>query len=251
MPLDRYGVLVGRAVDRRREGRSDSPHYQVLMSAGGASFRVAVNVQVAAPAVGPAVPGGRRPSAPGHRGPAGATARLARPAARAGRPVRWTSSGATCSTRPDAHPAAGRARSRQRPGRPARPLRRARDRRPGRGALRLRSALGAGAGQGQDLRLRARQRRPRHPHEPGQRRPVPRRRRGLAGRRPAAAPPGANPAGSRSSWPSRARRGTPTTSPGTPSSGGPQAGIDPPVRIIARAGQPVRPGARRWRGCCC
>jgi len=29
MPLNKYGVLVGRAVDCRREGGPDSPHYQV------------------------------------------------------------------------------------------------------------------------------------------------------------------------------------------------------------------------------
>ncbi len=43
MALDRYGVLVGRAIRRRREGGTDSPHYQVQVAAGG-DFRIAVNV---------------------------------------------------------------------------------------------------------------------------------------------------------------------------------------------------------------
>ncbi len=45
MPLKSYGVLVGRAVDRRREGGSGSPHYQVRLDGGGMSYRIAVNVQ--------------------------------------------------------------------------------------------------------------------------------------------------------------------------------------------------------------
>jgi uncharacterized protein YukJ len=45
MALDRYGVLVGRAVDRRREGGTDSPHYQVRMTVGAQSYRVAVNAK--------------------------------------------------------------------------------------------------------------------------------------------------------------------------------------------------------------
>ena len=44
MPLNKYGVLVGRAVDSRREGGTDSPHYQVRIDAGGTSYRIAVNV---------------------------------------------------------------------------------------------------------------------------------------------------------------------------------------------------------------
>ena len=44
MPLKNYGVLVGRAVDSRREGGTDSPHYQVRIDAGGTSYRIAVNV---------------------------------------------------------------------------------------------------------------------------------------------------------------------------------------------------------------
>ena len=45
MPLKSYGVLVGRPVERRREGGSDSQHYQVRLSDGaGTSYRAAVNV---------------------------------------------------------------------------------------------------------------------------------------------------------------------------------------------------------------
>jgi uncharacterized protein YukJ len=44
MSLSSYGVLVGRAVDCRREGRSDSPHYQVRIDAAGTGHRIAVNV---------------------------------------------------------------------------------------------------------------------------------------------------------------------------------------------------------------
>lgn len=44
MPLTGYGALVGAAVGRRREGGTDSPHYQIQVRAGGVDFRVAVNV---------------------------------------------------------------------------------------------------------------------------------------------------------------------------------------------------------------
>ncbi len=44
MPLNKYGVLVGRAVDCRRESGTDSPHYQVRIDAAGTSYRIAVNV---------------------------------------------------------------------------------------------------------------------------------------------------------------------------------------------------------------
>ena len=44
MPLARYGVLAGRVVDRRAEGGTDTPHYQVQLAAGEEQFRVAVNV---------------------------------------------------------------------------------------------------------------------------------------------------------------------------------------------------------------
>jgi uncharacterized protein YukJ len=44
MPLARYGVLVGRAIDRRSEGDIDTPHYQIHVRGGGVEFRVAVNV---------------------------------------------------------------------------------------------------------------------------------------------------------------------------------------------------------------
>ena len=46
MPLKKYGVLVARAIERRREGGTDSPHYQIRLADGvGASYRAAVNVQ--------------------------------------------------------------------------------------------------------------------------------------------------------------------------------------------------------------
>jgi uncharacterized protein YukJ len=44
MPLARYGVLAGRVIDRRAEGGTDSPHYQIHLRGGDADFRVAVNV---------------------------------------------------------------------------------------------------------------------------------------------------------------------------------------------------------------
>src|SRR5688572_163396 len=44
MPLNKYGVLVGRAVESRREGGTDSPHHQVRIDAAGTSYRLAVNV---------------------------------------------------------------------------------------------------------------------------------------------------------------------------------------------------------------
>lgn len=46
MPLKSYGVLAGRAVDRRREDGAGTPHYQIhLVDAAGVSYRVAVNVK--------------------------------------------------------------------------------------------------------------------------------------------------------------------------------------------------------------
>ncbi len=45
MPLNHYGVLVGRALDRRREGSTDTPHYQIhLGTDGGEQYRIAINV---------------------------------------------------------------------------------------------------------------------------------------------------------------------------------------------------------------
>lgn len=45
MPIDNYGVLVGAALERRREPGEDTPHYQILLDAAGAKYRIAVNVQ--------------------------------------------------------------------------------------------------------------------------------------------------------------------------------------------------------------
>jgi uncharacterized protein YukJ len=44
MPIERYGVLRGRAVDARRETGSDTPHYQIRIEADS-SYRIAVNVK--------------------------------------------------------------------------------------------------------------------------------------------------------------------------------------------------------------
>jgi uncharacterized protein YukJ len=46
MPLRSYGVLAGRAVDRRREGSKDTPHFQMQLTDDvGTHYRIAVNVQ--------------------------------------------------------------------------------------------------------------------------------------------------------------------------------------------------------------
>jgi len=46
MPLKTYGVLIARAVDTRREGSVDTPHYQIhLTDDQGTHYRVAVNVK--------------------------------------------------------------------------------------------------------------------------------------------------------------------------------------------------------------
>lgn len=44
MPIARYGVLVGRAIQRRL-GTGDSPHYQILMIDDDTDYRIAVNVR--------------------------------------------------------------------------------------------------------------------------------------------------------------------------------------------------------------
>ncbi|MFE9633395.1 DUF2278 family protein [Streptomyces sp. NPDC006463] len=46
MPLKKYGVLAARAIDRRREGSSDTPHYQIHLTDNvGTHYRAAVNVE--------------------------------------------------------------------------------------------------------------------------------------------------------------------------------------------------------------
>ena len=46
MPLEGYGVLTAAAVDRRREGSGDTPHYQVhARDDDGVDYRVAINVK--------------------------------------------------------------------------------------------------------------------------------------------------------------------------------------------------------------
>lgn len=45
MPLKAYGVLIARAVDTRREGATNTPHYQIhLQDDAGTDYRAAVNV---------------------------------------------------------------------------------------------------------------------------------------------------------------------------------------------------------------
>jgi uncharacterized protein YukJ len=45
MSLSSYGVLTAAAIGRRREGATDSPHYQIhVVDRAGAHFRIAVNV---------------------------------------------------------------------------------------------------------------------------------------------------------------------------------------------------------------
>ena len=46
MALDGYGVLKGKAVDRRREGSSSTPHFQIRVAdVAGTDYRIAVNVK--------------------------------------------------------------------------------------------------------------------------------------------------------------------------------------------------------------
>ncbi|MFG3052761.1 DUF2278 family protein [Kitasatospora sp. NPDC048239] len=46
MPIKKYGVLAATAVERRREGSTDTPHYQIhLRDAHGTDYRAAVNVE--------------------------------------------------------------------------------------------------------------------------------------------------------------------------------------------------------------
>jgi uncharacterized protein YukJ len=44
MPIAYYGVLVGPVVERRREGSSGAPHYQLRLRVDAVDYRVAVNV---------------------------------------------------------------------------------------------------------------------------------------------------------------------------------------------------------------
>lgn len=46
MPLRAYGVLSGRVIDRRREGSTDTPHFQIhVVDDAGTHYRVAVNAK--------------------------------------------------------------------------------------------------------------------------------------------------------------------------------------------------------------
>ena len=157
MPLKGYGVLKGKAIDARREDNQSSPHYQVHVLAAGTHYRLAVNVKsVAMPSeLMFLVNDNFQHPITAHleRSPGRVSPRWR--ARRAGR--RWISSAATCSTIWTCGPFPHPARARQRPQRPARALRHARDPGARRQDLHLRPALGAGADdQGQDLRLPAR-----------------------------------------------------------------------------------------------
>ena len=135
MALRSYGVLQGRAVGRRREDASDSsPHFQIhVVDEAGTDYRIAVNVlsqQAPSELLYLAVDDFRHPITA--LLPARVRLDAAARPARAARTS--TSSAATSSTRSRMRPlppdVSGPG---QRPGRPARPLRRAGDRRrPGR-----------------------------------------------------------------------------------------------------------------------
>lgn len=47
MPIHNYGVLKGRVIRGRPERRGSTPHYQILVAAGGTLFRVAVDTRSA------------------------------------------------------------------------------------------------------------------------------------------------------------------------------------------------------------
>jgi uncharacterized protein YukJ len=45
MPLNAYGVLIARPLERRREGSSDTPHFQIHAVDGDVHYRIAINVK--------------------------------------------------------------------------------------------------------------------------------------------------------------------------------------------------------------
>jgi uncharacterized protein YukJ len=45
MPVRNYGVLKGRVLERRQERQHGTPHFQLLLDAGGTRFRVAVGTR--------------------------------------------------------------------------------------------------------------------------------------------------------------------------------------------------------------
>ena len=45
MPLNAYGLLIARPLERRREGSSDTPHFQIHAVDGDVHYRIAVNVK--------------------------------------------------------------------------------------------------------------------------------------------------------------------------------------------------------------
>ena len=189
MPLRSYGVLTARVVDRRREDHDDSPHFQIeLADERGTRLPAAVNVKsqespsellylVDEDFRHPITDRCRRP--PSGLDAAAARARRARPRLHPGQPLR---------------PGGDAVAARRTPPGPDNDLADLLDHYVQRAVADPQAVLyvfgerwGPEAHQRQDLRLRAGQRRPRHPHEPGQQRRLPPRRRGVAGRR--AAPP--------------------------------------------------------------
>ena len=57
MPLDAYGVLIATPVELRRESSADTPHFQIhVVDDAGVDYRIAVNVEVPAVALGADVP---------------------------------------------------------------------------------------------------------------------------------------------------------------------------------------------------
>ena len=190
MPLSSYGVLKARAVDRLREGSSDdSPHFQIhVVDDDGTSYRIAVNVlSQLAPSellylavddfrhpLTALLPGAAAwtplPSMPGAANLDFIRGNLFDPAMMRPLPPDVVGPDNDLADRLDHYTerAIGDADATCTPS----------------------ASVGVPrATRGQDLRLPARQRCPRHPHEPGQQRAVPQRRRRVAGRRAAAALP--------------------------------------------------------------
>ena len=218
MPLYSYGVLVGRAVDSRREGGTDSPHYQVRIDAAGTSYRIAVNVHSQqSPSELLYLADDDFPHPVTARSPASAPGWTRCPRARRGdldfirgnlfdraamRPLPPDASGPDNDLADllDHHVQRAIAD-------------------PRRARLRVRRALGAREPATKDKVFGFKPGNGVHDihMNQGNSRPLPRRRRRVAGRRAAAPLPAERPLGRRSSSPSRARPGTPTTSPATPS----------------------------------
>ena len=242
MALDRYGVLNARAVERRREGATATPHYEIHAVAADGETIVSRSTS------SPSRP--RRSCSTcvdPHFGTR--TAELARCAGCTALPSQpggggSTSSAATSSTGARCGRCRTTFRARTTTWATARPLRRARDGRPGRGVYAFGERWGPEPEPRQVLRVHPGQRRPRHPHEPGQRAPF--GATTASGRTAGCSSLPGRAAGSASFSRSSPRPGTPTTSPATPSerpAPRPRAGR---TRRADRrgAGQPDRSRAR-------